>query len=569
MRRNVLAVCIIGSLSISLSCGQTDEKVAARIGDDVITVGQLKEEYLAISRDARPDLITIDEKEQFARDVVSKELLVMEARKIGLDKMPEIMEIAKSALRSAAWQVFVQDKIKSQVHVTEDELRDMYARQRYTYHIGWLFVRSGALAREIYQRIKAGEDFGKLAETFSVDVSRDRGGDIGTRALGTLPVDVEDMLIAMSPGDVSEPIHYGGYYILVKLYDKEPVEQPDFETARTGLESLATMRKENALQRQLASELRTKYNLTFVDDTIEMIVSKTREIYTSEDIPPGQIPPFSDEELARTVATFGGVEWKVRNYVDRIKSQPEAFRPAYGSDAEAVKSVITDFITGDLWTMEIHNEGYDTNPKAVKASERAVEERIVTEMHRRLVADVKVDEDSLRAFYEKHREELVSDPGAKLAVIIVASDEEAHEVYDALEAGKSFTDLARERSIDKVTAKNGGEIGRILYQRQLEQFPEVEDLVNTLEAGAYSEPIAVPPGFGPDGYMVLKVLEKIEGRQLDFAEVRDTLSERVLALDQDKAFGKWLREKMEDLNVEIYPDVLARIKFVELKGQEA
>ena len=568
MRRNVLAVCIIGSLCVCLSCGETDEKVAARIGDEVITVGRLKDEYLAISRDARPDLVTIDEKEQFARDVVSKELLVMEARKLGLDRMPEIAEIGQSALRSAAWQVFVEERIKSQVNVTEDEIRDMYGRQRYTYHIGWLFLRSGALARNLHERIKAGEDFSKLAAIFSVDVSRDRGGDIGTRALGTLPVDVEDMLMMMTPGDVSEPIKYSGYYILVKLYDKQSIDQVDFEAARTGLESLTRMRKEGTLQRQLAGELRTKYNLTFVDDTIDMIASKTQAVYTSEDLAPGEIPSFSDEELGRTVAAFGGVEWKVRTYVDKVKSQPEPYRPAYGTDAEAVKSVITDFITGDLWTMEIHNEGFDEDPKAVKVAQRAVEERVVTEMHQRLIGPVKVDDDSLRAFYEKQKAELVSDPGARLAVIILASDEEAREVYGALEGGRKFEDLARQRSIDAATAKNGGEIGRALYQPQIEQFPEVEDLVNTLETGAYSEPLAVPPGFGPDGYMVLKVLEKIESRQLEFDEVKQALGERVLALEQDKAFGGWLTEKMEELAVEIYPDALAGIKFVELKGRE-
>jgi peptidyl-prolyl cis-trans isomerase C len=568
MRRNVLAACVIGALCISLSCGQTDEKVAARIGDQVITVGMLKDEYLAISRDARPDLVTIDEKEQFARDVVSKELLRMEARNVGLDRMPEVVEVGKSTLRSAAWQAFYEDRIRSQVDVTDDDLRDMYAHQRYSYHVGWIFVRSGALARDIGERIKRGEDFSGLASIFSVDATREQGGDIGTRALGTLPADVEEMLMMMSPGEVSEPIAYGGYYILVKLFDKQPVDQLDFDAARTGLQSLARMRKENLLQREVARQLRDKYNLTFNDDAIDMIVSKTQAIYKSEDVPPGQIPEFSDEELGRAVATFEGGEWQVRNYVERIKGQPDYFRPAFGTDAEAIRSVISDFITGDLWTLEIRNEGFDKDPRAVKAAERAMEERVVTEMHRRLIADVKLDEDSLRAFYEGQKSELVSEPGARLAVIIVASEEEAREVHDALEAGGRFQDLARQRSIDAATAEKGGEIGRPLYQRQLEQFPEVEDLVNTLNTGAYSEPLAVPPGFGPDGHMLVKVLEKIAARQLEFEEVRDVLAQRVLQTEQDKAFGKWLRGKMEELNVEIYPDVLGPIDFVEIKGRE-
>jgi parvulin-like peptidyl-prolyl isomerase len=568
MRKNVLTVCITGALCIFLSCGQSDEKVAARIGDDVITVGMLKDEYLAISRDARPDLVTIDEKEQFARDVVSKELLYREARSVGLDRNPEVVELGRSTLQSSAWQVFYEDRIRSQVVLTDDDLRDIFARQRYSYHLGWIFVRSGPLAREIYARIEKGEDFSELASTFSVDATRDQGGDIGTRALGTLPVEVEDMLMMMSPGEVSEPITYGGYYILVTLFDKQPVEQTDFETARSGLESLARMRKETMLQREVAEELRAKYNLAFRDDVIDMIVAKTVAIYDSEDDPPGEIPGFSDEDLGRTVATFEGGEWQVRDYAEKIKGQHEYFRPAFGTDTETIRSVISDFITGELWGLAIHTEGYDQDPKAVKVAERAVEERIVTEMHQRLMGGIEVHEDSLLAFYEEKKAELFSEAGANLAIIIVASEDEAQQVYDALEAGSRFEDVALEWSIDAATAKNGGKIGRALYQRQLEQFPEIEDLVITLDNGDYSEPLMVPPGFGPDGYMVLRVLEKIESRPLEFEEVRDMLGQTMLQVEQDKVFGAWLREKMEELEVEIYPDALAQIKFVELRGRE-
>jgi foldase protein PrsA len=172
------------------------------------------------------------------------------------------------------------------------------------------------------------------------------------------------------------------------------------------------------------------------------------------------------------------------------------------------------------------------------------------------------------AFYESKKEELFSEAGADLGVIILASDEEARQVFEALEAGSRFEDLARERSIDPMTAQNGGKIGRTLFQRSLEQFPEVEELVRTLDEGEYSEPLMVPPGFGPDGHMLMKVIKKVEARPLEFDEVRDMLWQTMLQVEHDRIFGAWLREKMEELEVEIYPDALNQIKFVELKGQE-
>ena len=563
------ALCAVVLLGLIASCSKTEEKAVANMGDKILTVADIKAEYLSISKGSRPDLVAIEEKEQFVRDVLSKEIIEAEARKIGLDKMPEVVEAGQNALRRQAWQVFYEDRIKSQVRVSEDDLRSLHAKQRYRYHLAWIFVRSKALADELSSRIKAGEDFGALASRHSLDPSRERAGDIGMRALGTMPEDVEDTIMSMSPGGVTDPIYFAGYYAIIKLYEKEPIEQQDFEASRSSLEVMARSRRENLLQREVLVELEQKYALAFNDDVIDMISARTRAIYPSEKVEVGKVPEFSDEELARTVATYQGVEWRVRNYVERIKAQSDYLRPGYGTDSEAIKAIIRDFMAGEIWFLEIREAGYEDDPKITRQAERAFEEAIVTEMHTRLVGDVTVDDDKLREFYTEKADELVTEPGARLAAITLETEAEADEVYSQLQAGASFGKLAREKSIDRVTGDNDGEFRRPLYRSQIEQFPEIEDLINQLSEGGYSSPIPTPPGFGPEGYMVVKVLEKIEARQMEFEEVRDMIGQRVLQMEQDQVFGEWLREKMEEYQVEIYPDALGRIDFAELKDQEA
>lgn len=567
MKRLILT-CMVSVVVISLACSKSEDRAAARIGEDVITVGDLKNQYLAISRDARPMLQSLEEKEQFAKDVVSKEVLLMEARKAGFDRMPEIMEGVQNEIRQRAWQAYYEDKVRSQVKVTDEDLRALYSKQRYRYHLAWIFLRSGKLAEEISRRIKAGEDFADLAATYSLDASKTRAGDIGMRALGTMPGHVEDVIMQMSAGEVSEPISYDGYYVLVKLHEKEQIEQQDFETARTGLMSMERMRRENELHRKLASELREKYGLTFNEDVVGMIASKTREFHESGDAEPGQLPPFSDEELARTVASYRGAEWNVRKYLEGIKRQRGFVAPGPGTDVETVKSVISDLITGELWMIELSGEGYENSPEVMHAAERAQEEMVVTAMHNDVVKDVTVDDEKLREFYEENKADLMTEPGAQLAFIFLATEEDAESAYDALEAGGDFAALAKERSIDEATGPRGGELGGPLTGRQLEQFPEIDELVETLGEGAYSRPMPVPPGFGPDGFMIVKIQDKIESRQMGFDEIRRSLYDRVLQLEQEKAFGDWLKDKMIDYRVEVYPDVLGSIDFEDLRQQE-
>ena len=89
-----------------------------------------------------------------------------------------------------------------------------------------------------------------------------------------------------------------------------------------------------------------------------------------------------------------------------------------------------------------------------------------------------------------------------------------------------------------------------------------------MDDGDYSRPIPVPPGFGPDGFMVVQVQEKIESRPMEVDEVRRTLSDRLLQVEQDQVFGEWLKERMVEYQVEIYPDALGEIDFDELREQE-
>ena len=564
MKKAILMACLVLAIGLALSCSKSEEKAVARLGEDVITAGMIEDEYLAISAGARPVLATMEEQEQFVRDVLSKEMLEREAVKMGLDVLPEVQQTRQGAIQRKAWEIYYNDNVRSKVDVSEQELKDLYDMQRYRYHLGWIFLRSRALAEGLAARIAAGEAFETIAASHSIDASRARGGDIGVRALGTLPTGVEEMVSKMAVGEVSDPIEYGGNYVLVKVYEREDGEPPDFEALRQGLMSMVRTRKETALQRDLSVELKDKFGVKFHDDAVDMIVEKTRTLYPGE-ADPGGIPQFSDEELSRMIAEYSGGEWRVRTYVERINTQPEYMRPAYGTDTETIRNVVGDFITGELWMKEIQGEGYDQRPEVVRAAERATEEAMVTVMYQQVVKDVEVDEQKLQDFYAENKGDLWSDAGANLAVITTETEEEAQAIYEELQAGGDFARLAGERSFDQASGAEGGELRSIIYNRQLEAFPDVLELVESTGEGRHSRPIPMPVGFMPGEYIIIKVLDKIESEQMEFSEVKQMLGQRVVQLEQDQAFGAWLADKMTEYEVEIYPEPLSEIDFPSLR----
>jgi parvulin-like peptidyl-prolyl isomerase len=567
MTKTLLAACLVSVVALGLCCSKSEEEVVARLAGEPVTAGEIMDEYLAISPGARPMLTTVEDQEQFVRDVLSKEILKREALSMGLGDVPEVQQARTSALQRKAWEMYYEDKIRSRVDVSEEELRNLYEMQGKRYHLGWIFVRSRALADDLASRIAAGEDFGTLASMHSIDASRTRGGDIGVRALGTLPASVEETVSRMSPGEVSGPIEYGGNYMLVKLYEVDETEPPDFESLRQGLISMVRTRKENALQRELAQEIKEKYGLTFHDDVVDMIVAKTRALYPVEG-EAGEIPEFSDEELARVVAEYDGGEWRVRAYKERLQAQPEFMRPAYGTDSEMIRNIVGDFITGELWMREIEAEGYMDRPEAVQAGDRAMEQVMVTLMHQQVVKDVEVDEQKLRDFYDENKAELMSETAYELAVITTETEDEAREIYQDLQGGADFAETAKNKSFDHLSGAQGGRLRGSIYARQIEAFPDLEELIETLDVGEYSAPVPMPAGFMPGEYVVVKLLAMTPSRQMGFDEVRSMLDQRVIQLEQDKTFGQWLAEKMDTYKVEIYPDPLSQIDFAELRTRE-
>ncbi|MGH7598925.1 MAG: peptidylprolyl isomerase [bacterium] len=89
-------------------------------------------------------------------------------------------------------------------------------------------VRS--LAADILRRARSGEDFARLAQTYSEDESnRDKGGDLGFFKRGAMVKPFEDAAFAANPGDIVGPVQttFGLHLIKVVAKKKENDENKD------------------------------------------------------------------------------------------------------------------------------------------------------------------------------------------------------------------------------------------------------------------------------------------------------------------------------------------------------
>lgn len=97
-------------------------------------------------------------------------------------------------------------------------------------------------AEDIDAQLKQGAQFASIARQFSQSPSAAQGGDIGTVYDGQLAPELNNALLTMKTGDISQPVRsIGGYYILALRQRYEPVGTKIEQVTPTAADLPATL----------------------------------------------------------------------------------------------------------------------------------------------------------------------------------------------------------------------------------------------------------------------------------------------------------------------------------------
>ncbi len=81
-----------------------------------------------------------------------------------------------------------------------------------------ILVEKESVAKEVLEKLNKGESFAKLAEQYSIDGSRKRGGDLGFFGKGMMVREFEKAAFALKKGETSGLVRTEfGYHIIKRL----------------------------------------------------------------------------------------------------------------------------------------------------------------------------------------------------------------------------------------------------------------------------------------------------------------------------------------------------------------
>ena len=193
-------------------------------------------------------------------------------------------------------------------------------------------------------------------------------------------------------------------------------------------------------------------------------------------------------------------------------------------------------IDKEILIQEAAARGWDRDPEMRRKLHREWTERLVNEfLAREVDAKVTLEDQEI----QDHYLETGRDRAVKAAKIVVESREEAEEIVGLLEGAADFGELARQRSIHRPTAEEGGRYAGYATGDQM-PLAVMQEKVYPLEAGQITEPILLPEGT----YGVFTVVEEVPVRLEQVRSVVEAELHRQKAGVRSMELGRELREAL-------------------------
>lgn len=299
-----MTVLLILNFAVSFAADELKEsKVVAMVNGSAITRADLDMEINRLlpqelyHRSVTPEKQAEIEKKAI-ENLINAELFSMEAKRQGLkidnsefkkriDSIKSSYQtkkafedaLKKSGLTASVFEekvrkgMMVEKLIEKQVKVslTDEELEDYYKKNTEKFkepeavRLRYIYIKinpseldgkkkAKERAKEAYSRIKSDSDFAQIAQTYSNDMSRIKGGDVGFVHRGTMPQEIEKVAFSLKVGQVSEILETDIGFHIIKVEEKRASRHVRFKEIKDKLrkeltESLQKERLESLIKR--------------------------------------------------------------------------------------------------------------------------------------------------------------------------------------------------------------------------------------------------------------------------------------------------------------------------------
>jgi len=187
----------------------------------------------------RPD--TPELRDAIKQQMISRELMVQEAAKRGLDKSPETAARLSFSRQDVLSNAYIQEVLRANP-ITDDTVKKEYerikAQSAKEYKTRHILVEKEDEAKDIIAQLKKGASFEKLAAEKSIDPgSKANGGDLDWSMPSRFVKPFGDAMAKLKKGQTTDtPVHTNFGWHVIRVDDERAAKLPGFDEAKAQLQ---------------------------------------------------------------------------------------------------------------------------------------------------------------------------------------------------------------------------------------------------------------------------------------------------------------------------------------------
>lgn len=204
--------------------------------------------------------------ELIVNQMVNDRLVAKAAIAQKLEAQPDVAARVKEAREQVIRDVFVEKALAgkvtdAKVKAKYDELMKSTPPQD-EIRASHILVKDEATAKDVLAQLNKGGNFATLAKKYSIDPTKENGGDLGYFVRGAMVKEFGDAVFAMKKGETSkEPVKTQFGYHVVKLVDRRPLQKPKFDKVKDQIKAQLTDEQIREIVKKLRDEAKVELSL--------------------------------------------------------------------------------------------------------------------------------------------------------------------------------------------------------------------------------------------------------------------------------------------------------------------
>jgi hypothetical protein len=522
------------------------KKAVATVNDEPISLEEL-DRTVAASHTARPrgeKAGRIDFSDIMQR-LINTRLIVLEARNMGLDELPEIKDALNAYSKQALRELLLEGHVKD-IMPDDDDVERHYKSLVREWKIKSIRLNKEEDARQIETQLKAGSNFDEIAQKavgWGIGEADSQAQYVKSKDL-TLPV--AQLVAQMEVGSISPVLSIGKKgFVIFKVEDiRYPVDE-DPEAMKIAQRQALNQKRVEAT-RQYFSDLKKKYvklDETLLDQLdfesekpgLKKLLSNKRVLARIKGEKPITVAEFAADIEAKF---YHGVELAAES--KRINSQKS--------------DILESMLEKRLLLKEALKQGIDKTDeyrRRVKENETSL---IFDTFIQKVVApDIKLDLDELKTYHAQNAEQFTSPRLMRIKSLVFVKRSDAVAALDKLKKGTDFNWLGAnaEGQFDQNAQ------GLLKFDGQLITQSSLPEKVQKAVAGANAGDFRLYESPGGQFY-VLYIYQVVPARLQPFEEARQEIAKKVFEDKLKKSVELWADKLREYYPVKIYRTDLER-----------